>query len=81
MRAIQERFTLMEQRNLKLEEENQQLVERWLRKMAEEAEKMNTANEFYTQMVEAQHKVEVLTKTLQQQQQQGMKINSTYHCK
>lgn len=37
----------IEEKNKKLVEENAQLLERWMNKMNEEAEKMNEATQFY----------------------------------
>ncbi len=37
---------------MKLETENHQLVDKWLRKKAEEAEKMNAANSVFDSMVD-----------------------------
>lgn len=41
----------MEERNKKLEKENAQLLQRWLDKMNQEAEKMNEATQFYERQV------------------------------
>lgn len=41
-----------EEKSKRLEQENASLVDRWLKKMDEEATKMNTANDFYEQMVQ-----------------------------
>jgi len=55
--AREDKLKALEQRNLKLEGENLQLVERWILKMNEEASKMNDANVFCQQMLEASHKL------------------------
>eukprot|EP01104_Vermistella_antarctica_P010853 TRINITY_DN2938_c0_g1_i1.p1 TRINITY_DN2938_c0_g1~~TRINITY_DN2938_c0_g1_i1.p1 ORF type:complete len:547 (+),score=107.35 TRINITY_DN2938_c0_g1_i1:163-1803(+) len=49
-----------EERARQLEAENGQLVQRWMNKMMEEAEKMNEANEFYNTMLEDSKKQELL---------------------
>ena len=41
----------IDERMKDLERENGQLLQRWLRKMNEEAEKMNEANQFYERFV------------------------------
>ena len=46
----------LEDRNKAVEKENEQLVERWMKKISEEATKMNEANVFYEQMVQANQK-------------------------
>eukprot|EP01111_Echinosteliopsis_oligospora_P005679 TRINITY_DN1920_c0_g1_i1.p1 TRINITY_DN1920_c0_g1~~TRINITY_DN1920_c0_g1_i1.p1 ORF type:complete len:560 (-),score=146.12 TRINITY_DN1920_c0_g1_i1:26-1705(-) len=56
--ALQEKVTRIDQRNLKLESENTALVDRWMKKMAQEADTMNTANAFYEKMVEEVHRSE-----------------------
>ncbi|ORZ01381.1 WD40-repeat-containing domain protein [Syncephalastrum racemosum] len=50
--AIQLEITTMEERNKKLEKENAQLLQRWLDKMNQEAEKMNEATQFYESFLE-----------------------------
>ncbi|KAI9255130.1 WD40-repeat-containing domain protein [Phascolomyces articulosus] len=50
--AIQLEITTTEERNKKLEKENAQLLQRWLDKMNQEAEKMNEATEFYENFLE-----------------------------
>jgi hypothetical protein len=39
-------LTVLEERSVKLQEENKSLLERWLAKIKDEAETMNDANEF-----------------------------------
>ena len=41
MVALELQFNLAEQRSEKLEKENKELVERWMKKMGEEAERVN----------------------------------------
>lgn len=41
----------IDERMKDLERENGQLLQRWLKKMNEEAEKMNEANQFYERFV------------------------------
>ncbi|KAI9313093.1 WD40-repeat-containing domain protein [Dichotomocladium elegans] len=50
--AIQLEIVSIEQRNKKLEGENAQLLQRWLEKMNQEADKMNEATEFYETFLE-----------------------------
>lgn len=50
--ALQLELGKMEERCRQLEEDNRVLVERWLRKMNEEADQMNQANQFYASMME-----------------------------
>jgi autophagy-related protein 16 len=42
----------IDERMKDLERENGQLLQRWLKKMNEEAEKMNEANQFYERFVQ-----------------------------
>eukprot|EP01132_Coremiostelium_polycephalum_P009274 gene9274-11366_t len=55
--SLQTEFLHNESKVIKLEQENSQLVERWLRKKNEEASKMNEANDFYHRMVEQREKI------------------------
>jgi hypothetical protein len=41
MVALELQFNLAEQRSEKLEKENKELVERWMKRMGEEAERVN----------------------------------------
>ncbi|EGG15547.1 autophagy protein 16 [Cavenderia fasciculata] len=50
--ALQAEFLHNESKVIKLEQENGELLERWIRKKNEEASKMNEANDFYHRMVE-----------------------------
>ncbi|GAM24423.1 hypothetical protein SAMD00019534_075980 [Acytostelium subglobosum LB1] len=50
--ALQSEFLHNESKVSKLEQENSELIERWIRKKNEEASKMNEANDFYHKMVE-----------------------------
>ncbi|KAF2070613.1 hypothetical protein CYY_008070 [Polysphondylium violaceum] len=50
--SLHTEFLHNESKVLKLEQENSNLVERWMRKKNEEASKMNEANDFYQKMVE-----------------------------
>ncbi|EFA82370.1 autophagy protein 16 [Heterostelium album PN500] len=50
--ALQSEFLHNESKVIKLEQENSELLERWIRKKNEEASKMNEANDFYHKMVE-----------------------------
>ncbi|KJE90804.1 tipD [Capsaspora owczarzaki ATCC 30864] len=52
LQALQLELLKVEERNKILEVENTSLVERWLRKMNEEALKMNEANMFYESVVD-----------------------------
>lgn len=45
--TLQLEFSTTEEKNKRLEKENGELVQRWLKKMNEEAEKMNEATMFY----------------------------------
>lgn len=51
-----------EDRHKKLQEENQHLVDRWLRKMNEEAEKMNEVNAMYKEIMQASKQIELQRK-------------------
>ena len=44
--TLQLELTQMEEKIHKLDEENKALVDRWLKKMSEDAEKLNEANDF-----------------------------------
>ncbi|KAG9292434.1 hypothetical protein G9A89_015304 [Geosiphon pyriformis] len=50
--TLQLELVKTEERFKDLEKENGQLLQRWLRKMNDEAEKMNTANQFYESAVD-----------------------------
>ncbi|KAH8556735.1 autophagy protein 16 [Umbelopsis sp. PMI_123] len=50
--TLQLEFSTTEEKNKRLEKENADLVQRWLKKMNEEAEKMNEATMFYESIVE-----------------------------
>jgi len=43
-------LTVLEERAKNLEEENKSLLDRWMKRMKLDAEKMNEANEFWEQM-------------------------------
>jgi autophagy-related protein 16 len=45
--ALQLEIVTTEERNKKLTDENAQLLQRWMDKMNEEAQKMNEATQFY----------------------------------
>jgi hypothetical protein len=66
-----------EDRIKKLTQENQQLVDRWLQKVSEEAEKMNVANQLYESMVEKnkQHEVQKKIEDEIKKQQLASAIN------
>ncbi|CAO3696879.1 unnamed protein product [Umbelopsis ramanniana] len=50
--TLQLEFSTTEEKNKRLEKENGELVQRWLKKMNEEAEKMNEATMFYESLAE-----------------------------
>lgn len=50
--ALQLEFVMVQEKSIKLEAENKSLVERWLRKVAEEAEKMNELNKMHESLIE-----------------------------
>eukprot|EP01137_Pigoraptor_chileana_P015926 Opistho-2@72334 len=52
LQALQLELLRIEERNRDLERDNKELVERWLRKMNEEAQKINDANAFIEQVSE-----------------------------
>ncbi|KYQ92914.1 autophagy protein 16 [Tieghemostelium lacteum] len=58
LNSLQTEFLHNESKVIKLEQENRELVERWLRKKNEEASMMNEANQFYQKMVEQRDKSE-----------------------
>lgn len=49
-------------------QENTDLINRWVQKVNEEAEKLNEANAFYLKMLEEQRKVEFEKRILEEQQ-------------
>jgi hypothetical protein len=49
--TLQLEFSTTEEKNKQLVKENSELVQRWLKKMNEEAEKMNEATMFYERYV------------------------------
>jgi hypothetical protein len=67
-----------EDRVKKLSVENQQLVDRWLKKVNEEAEKMNEVNVLYEKLMEANRLLELHKRSeeeLRQQQAIAMSMN------
>jgi autophagy-related protein 16 len=59
LHSLRKTFEIINTENTKLKNENGELVERWMRLKSEEAEKMNTANTFYEQMVQQKTRAEL----------------------
>ena len=51
LKSLKDDFVALQNKNHSLTEENKVLIDRWLRRMNEEAQKMNIANEFYNSYV------------------------------
>ncbi|OBZ87415.1 Protein tipD [Choanephora cucurbitarum] len=74
--ALQLEIHTTEERNKKLVAENTQLVERWIQKMNEEAEKMNEATQFYERAMEARDATDKQQKQRQSKKKDDLEANS-----
>jgi len=60
LHSLRKTFEITQQENTKLKNENGELIERWMKQKRDEAEKMNTANTFYEQMVKEKQRADVV---------------------
>ncbi|KAI7902474.1 WD40-repeat-containing domain protein [Cokeromyces recurvatus] len=74
--ALQLEMYTTEEKNKKLTAENQQLVERWINKMNEEAEKMNEATQFYETVLEQARGAADRQKVLKQSRKKSSSSNN-----
>lgn len=63
LHSLRKTFEITQTENTKMKIENGELVERWMKLKSEEAEKMNTANTFYDQMVKEKQRADVFNQT------------------
>eukprot|EP00026_Physarum_polycephalum_P006127 Phypoly_transcript_06168.p1 GENE.Phypoly_transcript_06168~~Phypoly_transcript_06168.p1 ORF type:complete len:595 (+),score=94.28 Phypoly_transcript_06168:102-1787(+) len=60
LHSLRKTFDTTQQENQRMKIENGELIERWMKLKSEEAEKMNTANNFYEQMVKEKQRADTV---------------------
>lgn len=77
MEALQEDLAEKSKRLEELQRENQQLLERWLLKVSEEAEKMNEATIFYNSMLEDERRRRLLEQAERESAQAASRVGTS----